>query len=132
MPYKLLKQRVNTNFNRIIKPFRSRAAFTEWSERSDYIIETVADFSDCNLESAAAAYRVTIGDLAITVDLRIMQSTRQTSYCFDVFLMLRYDDADAIIDAVVNHYAMRLEALRRRYNGDWIIGDGDLTRSSLR
>ncbi|PIE77253.1 MAG: hypothetical protein CSA13_00355 [Clostridiales bacterium] len=131
MPYKLLKQRINTNFSRIVKPFKNRSAFAEWTERPDYIIETALDFSDVNLESAQAVYNVIFDDAQIAVEIRLMQSTHYTSYCFDLFLVLRYDELNSATASVIAHYDARLEALRRQYNGDWIIGDGDLTLSAL-
>ncbi len=131
MPYKILKQRINTNFSRIIKPFKTSDSFAKWTARPDYQFSTLKAFSDCNLESATAAYHVCAAGAKLDVEIRLMQSTRHTSYCFDVFLWLKFESYSAQIESIISCYDDRLEALRAQYNGDWIIEDQDLTLSVL-
>ncbi len=132
MPYRLLKARINTNFNRAVKPFKTAAAFAAWTDQPAYQIAERSTFSDVNLESGAAQYDLRAASSELVVEIRIMQSAKLTTYCFDVFIVLHYTAPSKALDGVAQLYQTRLAALRQQYNGDWIIGDQDLTLSCLR
>ncbi len=132
MPYQLLKARINCNYNRIIKPFKSLNNFITWTNRADFTVEQAIAFSDSNLERASAQYKISYQSTNVAIDLKLMQSTSLTSYCFDVFLMINYAELNSAVETVIALYQTRLEALRYQYNGDWIINDSDLTLTNLR
>ncbi len=132
MPYQLLKARINCNYNRIIKPLKSLDNFITWTNCADFNVKQALAFSDSNLENATAQYKVSYQSTTVMIDLKLMQSTQLTSYCFDVFLVMNYNALNADVDKIVALYRERLEALRYQYNGNWIISDGDLTLTNLR
>ncbi len=132
MPYQLLKARINTNFHRIIKPFKNLPAFCDWTNQANLTISEQTAFSDNNLENGSACYQIATADQMIAIDIKLMQSTKLTSYCFDVFLVINYTMLNDEVKAISALYQQRLTALRQQYNGDWVIGDQDLTLSCLR
>ncbi len=132
MPFQLLKARINCNYNRVIKPFKTQESFVSWTNNNAFTICQINAFSDSNLESARARYQVSYQNSTVDIKLNLMQSTSQTSYCFDVFLMLNYNELNSAVETIIALYRARLEALRYQYNGDWIISDSDLTLTNLK
>lgn len=132
MPFKLLKTRINTHYQQAIAPFKNAKQFQDWlNDTSVQSVETVQGLQDNNLESAHAIYAVQFNDQRYQLDVRIVQSTQLTIYCFDVFIMLKTTSADKLEQALYHTINSRLEQLRRKYNGNWVIGDDDLTLSVL-
>ncbi len=132
MPFQLLKARINCNYNRVIKPFKRLEDFINWTDNINFSIRKTEAFSNSNLESAQASYQVNYQNNTVDIKLNLMQSTGQTSYCFDVFLMLNYDQLNTAVETIIALYQARLEALRYQYNGNWIISDSDLTLTNLK
>ncbi len=132
MPFRLLKARINCNYNRIIKPFKTLENFTNWTDNTDFSISQIEPFSDSNLESASVRYSTSYQSSTVDIKLNLMQSTGLTSYCFDVFLMINYAELNSAAEAIIALYRVRLDALRYQYNGDWIIADSDLTLTNLK
>ncbi len=132
MPYRLLKTRINTNFSRIVKPFKTTQAFADWLADAALDWQIKVPFADNSLESASVQYDLVSGNQPLYVEVRLMQSTRQTSYCFDVFIVIHFATYDDAVAKIVDLCDTRLSALRRQYNGDWIIDDKSLTLSCLR
>ncbi len=132
MPYQLFKARINTNFNRIIKPFKNLTAFRDWTNQANLTISEQIAFSDNNLENGSASYQIATAKQMITIDIKLMQSTKLTTYCFDVFLVINYNVVSDEVKAICALYQQRLSELQKQYNGNWIIGDQDLTLSCLK
>jgi len=87
------------------------------------LIYTIPDVLSGNLERT------------FSLEIHIMMAASRTEYCTDVHLLQKgFEDSeeDHGLRALYNSFwTEKLEVLRQRINGDWVISDADLTRSSL-
>lgn len=132
MPFKLLKTRINTHYRQAIAPFINAEQFQCWLNNTIIqVVETVQSIQDINQESAHVVYTIQIDEKRYQADVRVVQSTKLTAYCFDVFIILNTTSSDSIEPQLSDTIEACLEKLRHNYNGNWTISDDDLTLSIL-
>ncbi len=134
MSYFLSKVRINTHFNQLKKHFKSSELIESWL--ADCPVQTMltssSPFEDQYQMTAHAAYVIHAPQGDYNLALKMMQSTRDTTYCFDVFFMLSPQEDSDDFKAIANVLSTGLDALRHTYNGDWLISDDDLTMSAFK
>lgn len=71
----------------------------------------------------------------LELEVHLMMCTARTEYCTEVHLLFKCFGSGAAEEALRDRYSAfwseRLERLRHKTNGDWIIQDQDLTLSTL-
>jgi len=71
----------------------------------------------------------------VTMEVNFMRSASRTEFCTDIHVILKgfcdTEEGRMLRDGLAEYWRQRLEVLRALVNGNWVIGDNDLSHSSL-
>ncbi len=126
MNFYLIRTRLSTHLIPLRKIFSNTESFLE-SINKDKLFKDfevfLSDYSEQNLASGICTINFKKNKSNFKVDIRFMQSTRLSEFCFDLVAVVWSNTDEINLKVLKEEMSLYFEKLRYKFNKDLIISD---------